>query len=78
MTLYIVVNGNKLPAMTLTLIGCPILNSFELFPYTIICSSFKLSDPFVELSCTQIQTDRELDKQTDEHKYYIVVIDNRS
>ena len=41
----------------------PMLNSFELFSYTTVCSIFKWIEPlFFELSCTQ--TDTQTDRQT--------------
>ena len=60
--------------MTLTLTKqWPISNSFELFSYTTICSSFKWIEPlFFELSCTQ--TDTQTDRQTYGHEYSIVAV----
>ena len=77
LTVCIVVNGEKFQshAVTLTLIGqCPMSNSFELFSYTTICSSFKSTELlFFELSCTQ--TDRQTDTHTDGDEYSIVAVD---
>ena len=48
--------------MTLTLIRqCPVLNSYKLFSYATICTSFKWIEPlFFALSCTKTQTHTQL------------------
>ena len=66
-------------AVTLTWMRqCPVSISFELFPYTTLCSSFKWNEPlFFELSGTQThkRTHTQTGRHTDGHEYSIVVVD---
>ena len=79
MTVCIMVNEEKFQShnITLTLIGqCPVLNSYKLFSYTMICSRFKWIEPlFFELSCTQTHAHRQKDGNTDGDEYSIVAVD---